>query len=172
MITLRPLTADDAGELSAVMRRNQEFLAPWEPTRPTGYFTETSVAATIRSLLEMQRAGSTVPFVIDEDGELAGRATLNNLVRGPFQSASVGYWVDGARGGRGIASAACGLIVEHAFGELGLHRVEAGTLLDNVRSQKVLVNNGFEQFGMAPRYLQIAGTWQDHLLFQRINDAY
>jgi len=172
MITLRPLTADDAGELSAVMRRNQEFLAPWEPARPPGYFTETSVAATIGTLLDMQRAGTTVPFVIDEDGALVGRTTLNNVVRGPFQSASVGYWVDGARGGRGIASTACGLIVQHAFGELGLHRLEAGTLLDNVRSQKVLVNNGFQQFGMAPRYLQIAGTWQDHLLFQRINDAY
>ena len=172
MISLRTLTADDAGELSTVMRRNQEFLAPWEPLRPDDYFTEAAVAANIRTLLEMKQAGLTVPFVIDEDGELAGRTTLNNIVRGPFQSASIGYWVDGARGGRGIASTACGLVVDHAFGELGLHRVEAGTLLDNVRSQKVLSHNGFEQFGMAPRYLQIAGRWQDHLLFQRINDAY
>jgi ribosomal-protein-alanine N-acetyltransferase len=171
MITLRPLTADDAGELTAVMLRNREFLAPWEPVRPPDYFTEAAVAATITQLLEARRGGLTVPFVIEEDGELAGRTTLNNIVRGPFQSASVGYWVDGERGGRGIASAACALIVEYAFGEFGLHRLEAGTLLNNVRSQRVLTSNGFEQYGMAPRYLQIAGEWQDHLLFQRINDA-
>jgi len=172
VITLRPLTLDDTGELTAVMRRNQEFMAPWEPARPDGYFTEPAVAAITTGLLEARALGHTVPFVIDEDGELAGRITLNNVVRGPFQSASVGYWVDGERGGRGIASAACALIVEYAFGEFGLHRLEAGTLLVNVRSQKVLTNNGFEQYGLAPRYLQIAGEWQDHLLFQRINDAF
>lgn len=172
MTALRPLTSDDTAELTAVMRRNREFLARWEPVRDDDYFTEKAVAASIETLLAARDAGLTVPFVIDEDGELAGRITLNNIVRGPFQSASIGYWVDGARGGRGIASAACGLVVDHAFGALGLHRVEAGTLVDNVRSQRVLTKNGFEQFGLAPRYLQIAGRWQDHLLFQRINDDF
>ena len=56
-----------------------------------------------------------------------------------------------------------------AFGELGLHRVEAGTLLHNVRSQRVLERNGFVRFGLAPRYLRIEGRWQDHVLFQVLN---
>lgn len=171
MITIRPLSADDVPELAALMRRNQDFLAPWEPTRELDYFTAESVAATVAVLLELRRAGGTVPFVIEEDGAVVGRTTLNNVVRGPFQSASVGYWVDGERGGRGIATAACGLVVQHAFDDLGLHRVEAGTLVHNLRSQRVLTSNGFQQFGFAPRYLQIAGEWQDHLLFQRINDS-
>jgi ribosomal-protein-alanine N-acetyltransferase len=170
MITIRPLAADDSSELAALMQRNREFLAPWEPTRDADYFTEKAVTATVGVLLDLRRTGVTMPFVIEEDGVLVGRTTLNNIVRGPFQSASIGYWVDGARGGRGIASAACALIVEHAFGELGLHRVEAGTLVHNLRSQRVLARNGFEQFGFAPRYLQIAGEWRDHLLFQRISD--
>jgi ribosomal-protein-alanine N-acetyltransferase len=63
-------------------------------------------------------------------------------------------------------------MVSLAFDELGLHRVEAGTLLHNVRSQRVLERNGFVRFGVAPSYLRIAGQWRDHALFQRLNDGW
>ena len=61
-------------------------------------------------------------------------------------------------------------MIELAFGPWGLHRLEAGTLVDNVASQRVLRRNGFEQFGLAPRYLHINGEWRDHVLFQRLNE--
>ena len=60
--------------------------------------------------------------------------------------------------------------VRQAFGPLGLHRVEAGTLVDNGASQRVLEKNGFERIGVAPSYLRIAGAWRDHILFQRLAD--
>jgi ribosomal-protein-alanine N-acetyltransferase len=63
-------------------------------------------------------------------------------------------------------------MVEHAFGELNLHRLEAGTRLDNLGSQKVLARNGFERIGVARSFLRIAGGWHDHVLFQRINDEW
>jgi len=61
-------------------------------------------------------------------------------------------------------------VIEFAFGELELHRLEAGTLVDNHASQRVLEKNGFERFGLAHRFLLIAGEWRDHILFERIND--
>jgi ribosomal-protein-alanine N-acetyltransferase len=98
------------------------------------------------------------------DGEaLVGVITLSNL-GSPFQSASVGYWVDHERRGRGLATRAVAAIVELAFGELALHRLEAATLVDNVASQCVLEKNRFHRIGLAPRDLQIAGVWRDHLL--------
>ncbi len=57
------------------------------------------------------------------------------------------------------------------FGQLGLHRLEAGTLLHNTPSQRVLARNGFRPFAVAESYLKIAGRWQDHVLFQRLNPA-
>jgi ribosomal-protein-alanine N-acetyltransferase len=83
----------------------------------------------------------------------------------------MGYWVGASHNGRGYATAAVREIVRVAFEELGLHRVQAETLLHNVRSQRVLEHNGFVRFGMAPAYLKIAGRWQDHAMYQVIAPA-
>jgi [ribosomal protein S5]-alanine N-acetyltransferase len=124
--------------------------------------------------VEGQRARIADPgrhdWLVLDAGEPAGAASLSNVSRGFLQSAVVSYWIDEAHGGRGLASAAVAGLVQHAFGELGLHRLEAGTLVDNVRSQRVLEKNGFERFGLAKRYLLIAGAWRDHVLFERIAD--
>ena len=85
----------------------------------------------------------------------------------PFARATLGYWVAAEFRGRGLATRAVAAVAELAFGELGLHRLEAATLVDNVASQRVLEKNGFARIGLAPRYLHIAGAWRDHLLFQR-----
>jgi ribosomal-protein-alanine N-acetyltransferase len=119
--------------------------------------------------LERHAQGALVPHVILVNGRIAGRITLNEIVRGPFQSCRLGYWVGSADNGRGVATAAVRQIVRVAFGELGLHRIEAGTLLHNTGSQRVLERNGFKRFGIAANYLNIAGTWQDHALYQLIN---
>ena len=66
----------------------------------------------------------------------------------------------------GLATAAVHDIIRVAFEELGLHRIQAGTLLHNVRSQRVLERTGFVRYGVAPAYLKIAGEWQDHALYQ------
>ncbi len=92
---------------------------------------------------------------------------LNNVVRGAFWSAALGYWVDGAHQGKGLATAAVAAACDEAR-MLGLHRAEAGTLVHNHASQRVLAKCGFERYGLAPEYLFIDGAWQDHVLHQRI----
>jgi ribosomal-protein-alanine N-acetyltransferase len=109
-------------------------------------------------------------FAIVDGGAIAGTIALSNIVRGPFDSANVGYWVASASQGRGLATRAVAEILRFAFDELGLHRVEAGTLVDNVASQRVLERNGFTRIGLARRYLRIAGEWRDHVLFERLAD--
>jgi ribosomal-protein-alanine N-acetyltransferase len=171
MSHLRPLHVGDAERLAELVVRSREFLAPWEPLRPDSYFTLAGQQEAVALSLKAAASGLTEPYVIlDDVGEVVGRINLNNIVRGPFQSASMGYWLDEQATGRGLATMAAGELVELAFGDLGLHRVEAGTLPTNLASQAVLRRNGFEQFGYAPRYLAIAGVYSDHLLFQRLAD--
>jgi ribosomal-protein-alanine N-acetyltransferase len=165
----RLLQPSDADRLADLVRHNRSYLAPWEPVRPESYFTLDGQREVVAESLERYGEGLQVPHVVlDDDGEVVGRINLNNVVRGAFQSASVGYWVAEEASGRGLATGAVAAMVQVAFMEQGLHRLEAGTVPDNVRSQRVLLHNGFVQFGLAPRYLSIAGRWQDHVLFQRL----
>lgn len=167
MTGTRLLHPDDAPALLRIEQVDRDFFAPWGPARDESWFTEEGQRDEIRARLEQHRLGLCVPHVVlDDAGEVIGRISLNNVVRGAFQSCSLGYWVRSSANGRGHATAAAGLMLCTAFGELGLHRVEAGTLVHNTASQRVLERNGFERFGLAPRYLRIAGRWQDHVLFQ------
>ncbi|HTX85024.1 MAG TPA: GNAT family protein [Streptosporangiaceae bacterium] len=172
MTTCRLISAEDAPALARLLRLNRDFLAPWEPLRGDDFFTEDRQRVMIQDALREHQEGRNLPLVIvDGTGGVVGRITLNNIVRGAFQSCSVGYWVSEAAGGRGVATAALKQVVSVAFGELGLHRLQAETLLHNVASQTVLERNGFVRIGMAPAYLKIAGRWQDFILYQLINDA-
>lgn len=173
MTGTRLIRLDDAPALAGLVTRNRDFLAPWEPARDEAYFTVEVQRELIRGALDRKLQGITLPHVIvDEDGAVQGRITLNNIVRGVFQSCSLGYWLSESVNGRGLATRAVAEMVRIAFGALRLHRVEAGTLARNVRSQRVLERNGFERFGLAPDYLFIEGRWQDHILFQVVNSTW
>ncbi|GAA1931379.1 GNAT family N-acetyltransferase [Nocardioides marmoribigeumensis] len=164
---VRPLAAGDAAALAQAYVRNREHLAPWEPPRAVEFFTEAGQLADAEGKLAAAAAGQQDPWIIWRAGEVVGRVNLSNIARGAFQSASLGYWVDHRHTGRGVASAAVGFAVQRAT-EMGLHRLEAGTLADNQPSRAVLRRCGFTEYGRAAQYLFIAGAWQDHVLFQRI----
>ena len=167
----RLITPEDATVIAELQTRNRAFLAPWEPVREDTYFTVVGQRADITTALERHERGESLPLVVlDRDGEVAGRLTLSGIVRGPFLSCSMGYWLSEDRTGQGLATEAVEAAVHIAFDEMGLHRVEAGTLRSNSASQGVLRRAGFEQYGLAPGYLKIAGRWEDHVLFQRLAD--
>jgi ribosomal-protein-alanine N-acetyltransferase len=109
-------------------------------------------------------------FAIVEDGELAGMASITGVVRGGIQSAMVSYFVDEKRAGRGLGTAAVRELVAVAFGQLALHRVEAGTAVANVASHRVLERNGFTRVGLLRRHLLLQGEWVDHFLWERLAD--
>jgi [ribosomal protein S5]-alanine N-acetyltransferase len=166
----RLIGLDDAPTLAELLRANRDFMAPWEPLRGEDFFTVDGQRAIIRAdLAEHERGAKQPRVIIDDSGRIVGRITLNGIVRGAFQSCSVGYWVGAADNGRGFATAAVRDIVRVAFEDLGLHRVQAEILLHNVGSRRVLERNGFVQFGMAPAYLKIAGAWQDMAIYQVVN---
>jgi [ribosomal protein S5]-alanine N-acetyltransferase len=172
MNVTRLVTPEDAPALAELVRVNREFLAPWEPIRSENYFTADGQRALIRADLEQYDQGSKMPHVIiDDSGRVIGRIALNGVVRGAFQSCSLSYWVGASHNGRGFATKAVCAIVRVAFEELGLHRVQAETLLHNAGSQRVLERNGFTPYGMAPEYLNIAGRWQDHALYQLVKPS-
>jgi ribosomal-protein-alanine N-acetyltransferase len=163
---IRAVRPEDAEELAALYLANREFLAPYEPVRPPEFFT----ADGQRERLQRQLDGETHPFAILDDGAIAGTINVFHIVRESLQSCTIGYWIDGARNGRGLATAAVGEILGFAFEDLALHRVEAATLVDNLPSQRVLEKNGFERIGLARKFLRVDDDWRDFYLFQRLAD--
>jgi ribosomal-protein-alanine N-acetyltransferase len=166
---LRPLEATDIPALAALTRANREFLAPTSPLRPEEYFTDEGQERAVLEGLEAAENGTALPMVIvDAAGILVGTLNVTSIIRGAFQSASIGYWVSRDRNGEGFASAAVAAAKRIASERLRLHRLQAETLVDNEASQRVLIKNGFVQYGQAPEYLKIAGRWQENRLFQVI----
>jgi len=166
-IAIRAFDLADVRELTTLRVRNREFLEPWEPRRSTGFFTEGGQRAEIERDRQEWAADRTYAFAIveREDGAMRGRIALANVVRGAWENATLGYFVDQATGGRGYASEAVGLALRFAFGPCRLHRVQAAVMPHNARSTRVLEKNGFRHEGFSPRYLRLDGEWRDHELF-------
>jgi ribosomal-protein-alanine N-acetyltransferase len=173
MVVTRVVSLDDAGTLARLLSANRDYLAPWSPLQDDAYYTADGQREVLTRQLAAYDRGAMLPLVIlDSDGAVAGSINLNSIVRGAFQSASVGYWVSQWRAGQGLASAAVADVAELAFGDLGLHRLDAATLLHNTPSQRVLLRNGFRPFAVAESYIKIAGRWQDHVLFQLLSGGH
>jgi len=165
-VTLRPLTYSDARAWRAVRRRNAAWLKPWDATVPPGADSRpSSFRSLVYRLNRQARAGSTYPFAIEVDGRFVGQVTVNNIVRGSAQFASVGYWLDREYAGRGIMPRAVALVIDHCFFTAGLHRVEIAIRPENTNSLRVVEKLGVREIGYAPKYLHIDDAWRDHRLY-------
>jgi ribosomal-protein-alanine N-acetyltransferase len=167
-VELRPVRVADADDLARIYVANRTFLAPYDPIRPDGFFTVEGQRRELQQVVQQSAADLRHRFVILADGRPVGVLSVANVVRGVFQSASLGYWVAKEVNRRGVGTRAVDAVCRWAFGPGGLHRLEAGTMLGNVASQRVLEKNGFERIGIAREYLHIDGDWRDHVLFQKV----
>ena len=158
-VEIRRATPEDAAVMREYALHNTNFLAPWEPLR-------TAANVTVESMRERLEEPSRIQFLALYDGLVVGQGALSNIARAPvYLNSTVGYSVDQHHQGVGIASSLVMHAVREAFEVEGLHRVEAGTLLHNGGSQRVLEKCGFTRIGISPKLVKIAGTWQDHVLF-------
>ncbi|QIM19818.1 GNAT family N-acetyltransferase [Leucobacter coleopterorum] len=169
----RLLSLEDVPALTEIIQAEAVHLGRWEPKRDPGYYTLSNQRTLAKRALEAHEAGDSVPFLIVSDSdEILGRVTVSGITRGAMQSCAIGYWVRQRSLGQGYPTRAVAQAVSFAFKDLGLHRVQAETMLENIGSQRVLEKNGFQQYGIAPQYLNIDGKWRDHLMYQVLNDAY
>jgi ribosomal-protein-alanine N-acetyltransferase len=96
------------------------------------------------------------------DGRILGYIAVNEIVRGALLGGYLGYWIGAAHARQGYMTEALELMLRHAFGALGLHRVEANIIPGNQPSIRLVAQAGFRKEAVSKRYLKIAGRWQDH----------
>jgi ribosomal-protein-alanine N-acetyltransferase len=155
-VAIRPVHASDGAELIAANLASIALHEPWvSPCRDHASFL---------GYLARCDGDRSIGFIArePESGRIVGVINLSEIVRGFFQSAYMGYYGMAGLNGRGLMGEAVGLVVTHAFTELGLHRVEANIQPGNAPSRALVKRLGFRQEGYSPRYLKIDGDWRDH----------
>jgi ribosomal-protein-alanine N-acetyltransferase len=167
-VRLRPLREEDYEDWAEIRRRCREWLLPWEP-RPAGapYPAEDRSSFVARcSMRERERQlGTGYGFGIFAQSRLCGEVNLSSIQRGPFQSGHVGYWVDQVHAGKGYVPEAVVLVFRFAFEDLGLHRLQVAIIPRNRPSRRVAQKLWLRGEGIALRYLEIDGRWEDHVRY-------
>lgn len=165
-IVLRPVERGDAAAWQLARQQSAAWLHPWDATSPPGTPSRSKTYA--RAISEMRRAarnGVSYPFTLQVDGEFVGQVSVNNIVRGSAQFASLGYWIREEYAGRGIMPRAVAAVIDHCLTTGGLHRIEICIRPENSNSLRVVEKLGLREIGFAPRYLHIDGEWRDHRIF-------
>lgn len=142
-----------------------DWLRPWDATLPPGANdAATTFRGMVRSLRASARAGSTLPFALDVDGQFRGQVTVGGLHFGSLRGAHIGYWLDREVAGRGVMPMAVAMASDHCFAA-GLHRLEINIRPENRPSIRVVEKLGFRYEGVRERYLHIDGDWRDHVTY-------
>lgn len=164
-ISMKLLTPEYTGKLLDYYIRNKEHLSSFEPRRDASFYSIDVQRNILNDSYRQFLSGTAMDFGIFKEDKIIGKLRISNIVEGIFKSAVLGYSIDKSNQGKGYMKEAVKLAIEYAFEELKLHRLEASALVDNKRSQGVLLNCGFKELGVNEKYLLIDGKWRDHITY-------
>ena len=171
-LTLRPPAHGDFREWAALREASATFLIPWEPAWAPDHLLRKAFTNRVYWAQRSVAGGTAVPLFLflRETNTLLGAITLDNIARGPSQSATLGYWIGERHARLGYMTEAIGGIVHHAFRVMDLSRIQAACLPENAASRGLLEKCGFKYEGVAQSYLQINGRWRNHVLYSNLRD--
>jgi ribosomal-protein-alanine N-acetyltransferase len=168
-LSLRPLTSGDFEQWREVRIRSRDWLVRWEPRpiigQPDAAEDRRVFAARCGARDRERQLGTGYGFGIFVSGRFAGEINISSIQRGPFQNAYVGYWIDQAMAGNSYVPEAAVLVFRFAFEELALHRVQVAIIPRNQPSRRVAEKLDLREEGIAFRYLEINGVWEDHVRY-------
>lgn len=166
-IYLRPAQRRDCKQWLGIRRDSKDFLEPWEPAWPKDALSKQFFSRRMERLNREWKEGRSCSFLIflRDDDRLIGAININNIHYGAARSGTLGYWLGHDYIGQGYMYEAGRAVIDFAFTDRGLHRLNAACIPDNGRSKNLLLKLGFDEEGYAKAYLKINGFWQDHILF-------
>ncbi|MFP5112479.1 GNAT family N-acetyltransferase [Bacillaceae bacterium C204] len=169
-IYIRPFSEEDAVPLLRLQTDNRPFFEKFSMERKEDFYTVDTQLQRIQTYQEESSNDQSYTFgIFTNEGRLIGTINLFQVLRGSLQSAFIGYFLDEKHNGKGYMTEAVILLVEYAFKELKLHRIEAGVMPHNIGSIRVLEKSGFHKEGLALKNVKINGKWEDHQVLAVIN---
>lgn len=169
-LTLRLPAHTDYVAWTSLRESSRDFLTPWEPTWAEDHLTRKSFTNRVHWAQRSVTSGNGVPLFMfrRRDQALVGAITLDNIVRGPSQSGTLGYWIGASQARNGYMKEAIVAVTHYAFETLDLSRIQAGCLPENQASRGALEKTGFKYEGVAQSYLQINGRWRNHVIYSSL----
>jgi ribosomal-protein-alanine N-acetyltransferase len=168
-IMLRPLVATDFEAWSEVRLRNGEWLTKWEPmpliTSPDPAKSRDAFTHRCAARDRERQSGNAYCMGLFVNNVFTGEVNLNSVMRGAMQSGTIGYWIDEAKAGNSYVSEAVLVLMKFAFEELRLHRMEICIVPRNANSRRVVEKLQLREEGIAERFLEINGVWEDHVRY-------
>ncbi len=170
---IRPPRQADYTRWARLRSTSRAYLEPWEPRWPSDALSMEDWKRRMRAWREGWDSDRFYVFFIFDTGlaDLVGGVSLSHVRRGPAQAASLGYWMGEAHAGHGLMRDAVHALCNWAWSVLDLERIEAATVPENTRSQRVLSACGFVREGFAREFLEIAGIRRDHVLYARLREG-
>lgn len=170
-ISIKLLSVPEMDKILEFELLNREFFEKTCLPRGDSYYELDNFKRIIEDLVQEQGEGLLFMYLIYNNmGEIIGRVNLADVQRGNFNKAELGYRIGEAHQGRGYATKAVKLILEEVINNHKLHRIEAGTSVNNIGSQIVLIKNGFRFVGKQEKYILLNGEWHDNIIFEKVID--
>jgi len=168
-VMLRPIVLSDFAAWREVRNRCGDWLTQWEPQRlahqPDVTQDRDAFAVRCSARHRERQLGTGFGFGVFADGQFCGELNLSSIQRGPFQNAYVGYWIDENWAGQGLMPEAVVVLARFAFEDLHLHRLQVSIIPRNTASRRVVDKLGLREEGLAEKYLEINGIWEDHVRY-------
>ncbi|MCO4794191.1 MAG: GNAT family N-acetyltransferase [Bacteriovoracaceae bacterium] len=171
------LSLPEIGDVSQILNfynENKEHLSPWDPAKPSGFYTKGYWQSRIQAAQNDWLEKSCLRLVVKESSskKIIGFINFTGIERGPFQACRLGYKVHHEFEGQGYMKESLTAAINYTFEKMNIHRIEANYIPDNIRSGHLLNKIGFVKEGEAKNYLKINGRWQDHILTSLTNEKW
>lgn len=154
--------------------RNRSFLSTYEPQREAFFYTPEYQRMLVQNSIDAESIGQELRFWLekrDDPQRYIGTIGFTQMIMGPFKSCYLGYRLDIDHLRQGYMYEALEAAIEVMFTAYGLHRLEANIMPSNTPSIALVKKLGFYNEGIAQKYMQINGVWEDHIHMVKRNIA-
>ncbi len=172
-LILRLPTFADYESWVLLRKKSENFLNKWEPEKDSNFYSKYFFTKRVNWAKKnfVKKTVLHLFLFLRTNNQLVGGITLDNIRFGPFKSATLGYWIGEEFSKKGIMTEGLKSLIVYANKDMGISRIEAATLPNNVPSRRLLEKCNFKYEGVGQFYLQISGKWQHHILYANISDS-
>ncbi|PXX47393.1 GNAT family N-acetyltransferase [Undibacterium pigrum] len=161
--------ADDAAAVLAFEQENRQHFEEWIASRGDDFYYLQEVRSSLEQAQYLANAKREYHYLAWVENEVVGRITLRGVEQDQYHKAFLGYRFSQRHGGHGYATAAVNAVVNQAFDEFRLNRIEAVVIIDNLPSQAIMRKCGFNEYGHSHASVLRNGIWMDMLHYEKLN---